>query len=241
MAGDLGLKQLMPWNIALNAGKSVFGIFQAAKASRDLRNLKRPTYETPESLTQMGSYARQLAGATEMPGQRQYEEKLGQTQAEGVSNAMKFATSSLAGQNTAENLAAKKMQAIQDLGGMFAEYKAKRQQDLMGVMGQEAEDQRMKWDINQFQPYQIKMNELTDKRQMGWSNMFGGIDSGMAAMNNLAGTQDYSRLLQSMHPKMGDLGKDKSTEDADPFNPFANWKSPTFKMPKYNYNPYQNG
>lgn len=149
MADGLTLDKITPWGVALNPGKSIFGLFQAAKASRDLRNLNRPTYQTPESLTQMGSLARQLAGATEMPGQRQIEDKLGQTQAEGVNNAMKFATSSLAGQNTAENLAAKKMQAIQDLGGMFAEYKAKQQQNLMNVMGQEAEDQRMKWDFNE--------------------------------------------------------------------------------------------
>jgi ABC-type multidrug transport system permease subunit len=186
---------------ALGLGKGIFGLFQAAKASRQLRNLEQPMYSTPESLTQMGNLARQMASSTELPGQRQYEDKLGQTQSEGVYNAMKFAKDSAAGQATAERLAQTKMQAIQDLGGMFAEYKYKNQQGLMNVMGQEAEDQRTKFQVNQYQPYMIKMNELTGQRQAGIDNLFGGVDSALSSAANFAGTNEYLNVLKSMQPK----------------------------------------
>jgi len=231
-----------PWGIAANTAlgltKGVLGIFQAAKASKGLRNLQQPQYQTPESLTQMGNLARQMASATEMPGQRQVEDKLGQTQAEGVSNAMKFATSALAGQNAAENLASKKMQAIQDLGGMFAEYKSKRQQDLMNVMGQEAQDQQTKWNLNEYQPYQIKKNELTDQRQQGWNNMFGGVDSALSGITNLAGTNDYLKVLKGMQPQFGNTGNAQANTSLGNNNQWANWANPNFQMPQYNYKPY---
>ena len=194
---------LNPLSIGLGAAKAAFGIGQAWKASRDLKNLKMPKYSTPEEIGQVTDIFKQQAAATEMPGQKQFESNLGQAYAEGVGEAQKTASSSLMATGAAIDLSGKRMQAVQDLAGQFAEYKTQRQRDLAGALQTQADYKDQEFKLNEYDPYFIKRNELTDKRQAGVGNIFGGAESSLSMLNDLRGTDAYMEALKRMYPKIG--------------------------------------
>lgn len=194
---------LNPLSIGLGIAKSAFGIGQAIKANRELKNLKMPTYSMPEEIGQITDLYKQQASATEMPGQRQYESRLDQAFGEGVSEAQKTSPSSLVATGAAVDLAGKRMQAIQDLAGVFAEYKAKRQDALAGALQTQADYKDQEFKLNKYDPYFIKRNELTGQRQSGVESMFGGAESALSMISDLQGTDAYLEAIKALYPKFG--------------------------------------
>lgn len=197
------LKSLTPIGIGLGIAKSAFGIGQAIKANRELKGLQMPKYAMPEQIGQITDIYNRQASATEMPGQKQFESNLDQAYSEGVSDVQKSAQSSLQVTGAAVDLSGKRMQAVQDLAGQFAEYKAARQRDLAGAKQNEADYKDQEFKLNQYDPYFIKRNELTGGRQAGVDSAFGGMQSALSMYSDLQGTDALMEVMKRMYPQFG--------------------------------------
>lgn len=189
---------------ALVAGgiKGIGGLIQGiggARKQRDLWN-NRPQLGVTAGETANNSLYKQMASATTMPGQQRAEEKLGETYANGVYNAQQSANSSLGATQAAIDLAGKKTSAISDLAGMFAEYKQKAMNNLGQWNNQQSQNEMQRFQVNQFDPWQMKYGEAVGQKQAGFTNAMNGLDSGLSTLSNLKGTNSMMALLKSMYP-----------------------------------------
>lgn len=183
----------------IGLGKAIIGGVQAAKGNKQLKNLlaNRPTYTIPEAYGRALSVYSNLA-SSQMPGQQYYEDKIGESTARAVSAAEKGAISSNVLQGAVSNIQDKELQAIQDLARMGAEYKTTQMQNYGQALNQYGALQEKQWEVNQFQPWEIKANMAAEKRSVGMQNMFGGVsDMGQTAMN-FVGTSYYQKILKGL-------------------------------------------
>lgn len=183
----------------IGLGKAIIGGVQAASGTRQLNRLlaNRPQYTIPEAYQRALSVYGNLA-ASEMPGQQYYENRIGESTARTVSNAERGAISSNVFQGAVSNIQDKELQAIQDLARMGAEYKTTQMQNYGQALNQYGALQEKQWEVNQFQPWEIKANMAAEKRSVGMQNMFGGVsDMGQTAMN-FVGTSYYQKILKGL-------------------------------------------
>lgn len=189
----------------LNLAKGIMGGIQASRASKELKNLERPTYERPEEMDELLQLYRERAGVSELPGQRTMESRMDAQTAESIGAAERVAPSSVAALGAVTDVYGKKQDAIRDLAITFANYKAQRQSELGGALQTAAgySDKEFEW--NKALPYQTKLNELTSQKQAGMANLFGGLEGLGSTALNLMGTKSYLDVLKGM-------GGGKSTE-----------------------------
>ena len=200
----------------ISLGKGILGAVQSGKAAKELKGMKAPTYTRPEEANELLDLYRQRAAATQLPGQEAIESGLGATVAQGVSDVQRSASSSVSALGAITDLYGKKQSAIRDLGIQFAEFKAARQGELAGALGQSAKYSDMEWEMNKLRPYEVRMNELQSQKQAGAANLFGGLEGMGMAFNNLAGTQSYLDVLKRLNPS----GTGQAGTGAGVFNPF---------------------
>lgn len=192
---------------ALGLGKAVTGGIQAAKGNKQLKNLlaNRPTYTIPEAYGRALSVYSNLA-SSQMPGQQYYEDKIGESTARAVSAAEKGAISSNVFQGAVANAHDKEIQAIQGLAKMGAEYRTTQMQNYGQALNQYGQLQEKQWEVNQFQPWEIKANMANEKKMAGQQNLFQGLgEMGSAAMNFM-GTRYYTEAMKAMQGGGGGMG-----------------------------------
>lgn len=183
---------------AMGFTKGIIGAVQLGKANKALKKMKRPTYTRPTEANELLDLYRQRAAATQLPGQEAIESGLGATVAQGVSDVQNTASSSVSALGAITDLYGRKQQAVRDLGIQFAEYKAAREGELGGALGQSAAYTDKEWEMNKLRPYEIRMNELTGQRQAGATNLFGGLEGMGSAFMNMAGTQSHLDILKQL-------------------------------------------
>ena len=191
--------------LAAQGIKGIAGLIQGIGGARKQRRLwnDRPELGVTEGESANDALYKQMASATEMPGQKRIEEKLGETYATGVSNAQQTANSSLGATQSAVDLAGKKMGAIKDLAGSFAEYKAQRMDALGNWNNQKTNLELQRFDVNKFQPWNAKMNEAVDAKKAGFTSFGNSVDSGLSMLTDLQGTNRYLELLKQLYPNIG--------------------------------------
>jgi hypothetical protein len=133
-----------------------------------------------------------------MPGQSQTEAKLNQTVAEGIYGAQQSASGSLNATQSAVDLSGKKMQAIQDLAGQFAEYKAQRQDALGQWNNQKSQNEMQRFQVNQYDPWMMKYGQAVGNTQQGANAFTGGVDTGLGVLGDLQGTKFFTDLLAKL-------------------------------------------
>ena len=185
--------------------KGLAGLGQGLSGRKQQKDLwkNRPLLGVTEGEKENDNLYKQMASATEMPGQKRVEENLGQAYAEGVSDIQKTSQSGLMATQGAIDLSGKKMQAIQDLAGQFAEYKAQRQDALAGWNNQKSQMEQQRFQVNEYEPWNIKMNEAVGRKQAGWQSFGQGMDQGLGMLGDLQGTQQYIEMVKSMYPNLG--------------------------------------
>lgn len=184
---------------ALGLGKAITGGVQAAKGNKQLKNLlaNRPTYTIPEAYGRALSVYSNLA-SSQMPGQQYYEDKIGESTARAVSAAEKGAISSNVFQGAVSNAQDKELQAIQGLAKMGAEYRTAQMQNYGQALNQYGGLQQEAFDYNVNQPWQIRANMASEKKNMGMQNLFGGLGEIGSAAITYAGTKYYGDALKAM-------------------------------------------
>jgi len=184
---------------ALGLGKAIIGGIQSIRGNKQMKNLlaNRPKFSIPEAyMKSLGIY--QNLAAQEMPGRNYYEQQIGQSTARAMTGAERGAISSNAYQGAVESGQDKELQALQGLAKMNAEYKVGAMQNLAGAQNQMGALQQEQWDINQFQPWEIKTNMANEQRQSGMANLFGGLGDIASTTMNLVGTKYYADTLRSL-------------------------------------------
>lgn len=227
--GALGVASLVASGLKAGAG-----LIQGIGGARKQKQLwaSRPQLGITAGETANDQLYNQLASATEMPGQRQFEDKLGQTYAEGVSDINKTAISSLGATQGAIDLSGKRMQAVQDLAGQFAEFKAQRQTALAGWNTQKTQLEQERFNVNEYQPWNVKMNEAVGQKQAGFQSFGSGLDSGLGILGDLSGTEQMMKMYQAMYGGSGEGGLVKGNRskplgfignvNLNPYNPQQN-------------------
>lgn len=177
--------------------KGISGLVQGIGGAQKQRNLwnSRPILGTTEGEKSNDSLFRNLAASTELPGQQSFEDKLGQTYSQGVSDINKTAISSLGATQGAIDLSGKKMQAVQDLAGSFAEYKQKNTERLGAWNNQKSQNEMQRFQTNSYDPWQMQYGQAVGQKQAGFGNMGSGIDSGIGALGDYAGTKAMMDML----------------------------------------------
>ena len=188
----------------LQVGKSLFGASQASKSKKEMEGLRkdRPQYATPESAKQALALSKQQAYG-DMPGQDYLEGRLGQATAAGVRRTQQVAGSSSAALGALTDIYGKRLDAERDLGYQAAQYKNQAMQRYQGALGQMANYEDQAFNINQWQPYQTRMNELSEQRMSGQQNFWGGLQGEANVGLNYMGTQAQMGSMDKMFPQGG--------------------------------------
>jgi hypothetical protein len=172
-------------------GQSIYGATQAGKLWRN-----RPQLGVTAGEKSNDVLFNQIP--SEMPGQKQTEAKLNQTVAEGIYGAQQSAPSSLNATQAAVDLSGKKMQAVQDLAGQFAEYKAQRQDALGQWNNQKTALEQQRFETNSYNPWMMKYGQAVGNTQQGANAFTGGVDTGLGILGDLQGTKFYTDLLAKL-------------------------------------------
>lgn len=147
----------------------ITGMQQAASGKRILSNLERPTYEIPGAAKQSLAVSEAMYADPRMPGQSRTESQIGQTLAN-YNRAARETSNPLAGLAMAQ---ANANRGYNDLATQSAAYQRQDQQNLQQNLGQYAQYQDQKWQMNKFAPYNEKYNEGREMIGASQQNQFG--------------------------------------------------------------------
>lgn len=190
------------------AAKAGVGIGQLIKGSRDSKRLWKtmPTLGVTQGEKLNNNLYSQMASATELPGQRQYLEKIDQNNADALYQVQRSANSPYSATQAAMNLAQQKNNAVRDLALNFAQFKQQRMEDLAGWNKERINLDQQRWKTNFYDPWNMKMNEASEMKKAGMSNLFGAVDTGMGMLNDMAGTAQMMEIYKRMFPNTNGIG-----------------------------------
>lgn len=203
--GALGLGALLSGGSSLLQG--IIGGVQASRGNKGFKRsmANRPEYEIPSEYQDiLAKY--QQAQAGNMPGYDQLQSNIGQAGARARGAAERGAISSSAYGSQVGDIYQKELDAIQNLGIQQEQYKTAMMDKVAGAQGQLAQQKSEQWNINKFLPWQTEMNRYGEQKSAGMQNLFGGIQSGMGAISDFAGTKYYVDSLKAMQGITGNSG-----------------------------------
>lgn len=185
---------------ALNLAKGIFGIAQYNKGRKELNSLlaNPVTYKRPEEYAQELAMRQQMASQSRMPGQGYIEQNIGQAQSSALSAAEKGAISSNVYQKSVGDIFQKTIQAYQDLGLQSAQWQQQNKENLMGTLQRGANFSDQEWQVNKFQPWEIKANMAQSRMNMGGENLWGGLTGAAGNVQDFFGTQYAQEILKSL-------------------------------------------
>lgn len=153
------------------------GVKQMLSGNKDLRNLERPTYETPkEMLTALGLSKAEFADPR-FAGQSQVEAQTGLA----ASQALQAAQNRGAGMQSVGQIASATNQSHQGIAAQVEQSQRSDLQNYQNMLGLISQYRDKEFQMNEFAPYMDKYNEAREQRGAGQENIFGALD-GMAVV-----------------------------------------------------------
>lgn len=208
------------------------GSEKTAKEIEEWRK-KYPVYKIPESIVSATDIYRQAAQSPTLAGQNLYEQQIGESTAQGVSQAREVATSASDLLGATTSMYGQQNQALTNLQIEAARQQAMNRSAYGNMLGMRAqyEDKAFTW--NEAIPWQTRMNELQNQMQsymdlvtQGQSTLtasyetFGGGASGMSyapqntnTNTNATGGYDYSSMGLQIDPYQGNGMTNMGTAD----------------------------
>lgn len=224
------MNPLMIASLVASGAKGIGSLIQGIGGQQRQNQLwrDRPLLGVTEGEKQNDALYRQMASITEMPGQKRAEERMDEAMAEGVYEAQKGGISSLGTTQSAVDLASKKISAIRDLAGLFSEYKAQRMESLGAWNRQKTELEQQRFQLNEYEPWNIKMNEAVSRKQAGLGGAGSAIDTGLGILGDYAGTQNYLKMLELIYGNKQGVSNPNiapmPTNYKQQFDPLANYR-----------------
>lgn len=204
------VKGVTPWGAiamgagaALGLGQSIWAGAQQKKYTKKfLKGFEnRPIYEIPSEYKTMLERLRREAATTEPAWANIQKEQIGQATAKGTQLAERGAISSTGYQGAISDILDKELKALQDLGIQSMQYQEQKKQDLMQgekLMGEQKAEQ---WNINEYVPWQTKMNFYGEKAGAAGQNLWAGMRGITDSFSNFAGTKAYIDAIKKMYPQ----------------------------------------
>ena len=213
----------------LGLAKAIIGGIQAGGAKKRAKQMvaDRPKYNIPEEYMKSLGIYKQLASG-EMPGMDRYQEMIGESTARAMTGAERGAISSNVYQGAVESAQDKELQALRELALMGTQYKTQAMQNLAQAQTSMGQLKDVQWQTNVLQPWEIQKNIESEQRQVGMTNLFGGLGEMGASVMNFVGTRYYGDIMKELYGK-GTMGSPTNVNIQKP--------QPTYPYPFYKYNP----
>lgn len=178
--------------------QGITGFVQSKRAKNILRNLQRPTYEIPNSATEALNTARVLASTNQLPNQVQAEQSINQSAANANYNITQNATSGTEALAAMIGVAGGQMSAMNELSGMGANFANQQNQNLINSLNRYATYEDKAFQLNEFEPYMMKLQEGQGLAAAGMQNKFNALNNLAGIGANMAGSMGKSGVPSSV-------------------------------------------
>lgn len=178
----------------LGAVKGISGAIQASQAKKKLNSMHRPQMAIPQEAITALDNAKKMSLMTQLPGQDIMESRIGSGVQSNVNALGEVATggSLLEGTNRAYQTGAKEITNL-DLAG--AQFNNSNQGAYRQELGQMAGLKNQQWNVNELQPYQQKYGEMTQQKDAGNANIWGGLGMAASAASSVMGMTQEQKLM----------------------------------------------
>jgi len=178
----------------LAAVKGISGAIQAGQAKKKLNSMQRPQMAIPQEAISALDNAKKMSLMTQLPGSDIMQQGIDRNTQSNV-NALGEVSSGgslLEGTNRAYQTGAKEITNLDLAGAQFnnANQGAYRQE-----LGQMAGLKNQQWNVNELQPYQQKYGEMTQQRDAGNANIWGGLGMAASAASSVMGMTQEQKLM----------------------------------------------
>ena len=182
------------------------GLVQSNRAKKILNGLNRPTYDIPEAATEALGTARTMASTNQLPNQVQAQQGLDQASANALYGINQNAQSGTEALAALSGVYSNQMAGQNQLAGQAANFTAQQNQNLIGELGRYAAYQEKQFDINQMQPYMMKVAEAQGLGGAGMQNKYNAFkDITGIGVNALAGMVGMGNNQGSPNPTVDAL------------------------------------
>ncbi len=159
-------------SVLSGAGKAIFGGSELKKTKQELASLRMPGYKIQDEYFQNRNIAGSLAqGGLTQGAKDYYTEEAGRGLGAGISATLQGG----GGVNDISRLLDTYNRGIKNVAAEDAEKQMSNIKNYTDTLKDLAGQKTMQWAINEYQPYQNKLKELTQRRAAGYQNLFGGI------------------------------------------------------------------
>jgi hypothetical protein len=165
------------------------GLFGGAETRDKISALRKkyPKMSIPEAITQATELYRQESQRTRLPGQDLYEQQIGASTAQGISQAREAATSAADLLGATTSLYGQQSQALTQLEIEGARQQAQNRQLYGQQLNTLGQWQQQQYITNELIPWQTRMNELQGISQGFYDMLTGGINTLAASGANMSG------------------------------------------------------
>lgn len=159
-------------NVIAGGAKSIFGANELKKTKQELAALHMPGYKIQDEYFQNRNIAGSLAqGGLTQGAKDYYTEEAGRGLGAGISATLQGG----GGVNDISRLLDTYNRGIKNVAAEDAEKQMGNIKNYTDTLKDLAGQKTMQWAINEYQPYQNKLKELTQRRAAAYQNLFGGI------------------------------------------------------------------
>jgi len=196
---------------ALGIGKFIKGIKENKKAKEEMANLKQPLYKIQEEYKQNRDLAANMAEQGMPSAQRDY------ATTEMQRNFGSGVSATLQGNGDVDNIAKLLDVNNRSLANLAAQDSATHFQNIDRFLSANkdlAGQKTMKWSIDEYQPYERKINELKQRMSAATQNTWGGLSDAVSGIGALGTGMQNTNLINSQ------IAKNKQgIDNSDPFAP----------------------
>lgn len=185
---------------------------------------KRPEYKTPSAIDEIVARARKSTTA-DMPGYEQQKAAIDTAQANAIETAKLGGDPTLAASSIQSNT----LKSTNQLAAQLAQYKSQQEAKLAKALQIKAQDDQMKFQMNEFAPY-------ADKAAMAKDNILGGIKTATGSMTQLAMLEELKDPVKGAVDKVTKIEQQNNNATFKPS--IASWLNNATTMSLMNfYNP----
>lgn len=165
--------------IALGAAQFIKGISDSKKAKNELDNLRQPFYKVQDAYYQNKNLAEERAGGGVGPDTMNYLTTEGQR---GLGSSISALNQGGGSPNDVANLFDSYSRSIQSTAAKDSQAHQQNIDYFMQANKDLAGQQNTAWTINEYQPYEAKLKELTERRAAAEQNEWGGLSTAVGSL-----------------------------------------------------------
>lgn len=206
--------------LAMSAGKAIFGASQASKAKNSLNSMQRPQMQIPAEASAALLNAQKQSLLTTLPGEDIMKNNImSNTQANvNALGEVSSGGSLLEGVNRAYQGGNRE---ISNLDLAAANFNQANQGAYRSELGQMANLKNQQFQVNQLDPYNQRRAELNNQRDAGNQNLWGGINSAAQAAGSYLGMSQEQKNFDTYFGQQKTFGQQPNAMQPISMSPLA--------------------